>query len=290
MDEEEGKVLTKHSEVWRKSKEWETLSTEDRVLWNSGSRNVIVTRCGSGVKSVDLDNAVVLGRLDPEEDPVLATTSLVTQDDVLITYTAHKSGLVRRWEGPGFEEGKSPVTIKADHRGPILHLLTLQKGRFIVTIGSDFLLKVWDPAKRHCLGILRGLTSVPICVNNIDLGNTSFVACGLVDGSIKLWSVNEDEDGPVCTPSALTMAKHNSQIACLTFAPSKGKNFLVACGRDKLMSIWDLESRSCLNLVATLEEVEAISFVDNQVIIIYFEVAVRFCVKLKSGKNTCIFR
>ena len=242
--------MNKVNQVWERARVWECLSTDDKLCWTSVP-NVVVSKCSGDVKCVDLADGQVLSTIHVEDDDVLAVTVTHHLDEI-VTYTAHKSGLVRKWVTA---EMKGPeIALKADHRGPILSMLTV-KDRYLITIGSDYVAKVWDVEKRHLLGILRGLTSVPNCGSVSEEGKLVRVAVGLADGSIKTWTLTEDGDGDLsCQTAAISLDKHNSQISCLTFVGSK----LVAGGRDQLISVWNMADHSCQHLIPTYEEVEQV--------------------------------
>ena len=236
--------LTKTSQVWEKSQIWETLNTssEQSFTWITSSDGVaahFLSKCDSGAKCVQLDTQgipKITGRIDIEEDEVTAITSspLIDSIDKLIVFTAHKSSLVRSWIGTKFEEPTTgQLAFKADHKGPILQLKVLnndKRNNQLVTIGSDYMIKIWNIETRHCLSVLRGITSVPLCVEKYEnvKNGTGYLACGLVDGNVKLWGMKRDEETSSWMVSAsnvvaTTLTKHNSQVNIyflIKFAPS----------------------------------------------------------------------
>ena len=229
--------LVKASQVWEKTRVWECLASgaQDKLVWISlgpnTSTHYFLSICDSGAKCVQLDdqgNAQIVGRIDVEEDPLCAITSTpdVHSTAEITVFTAHKSGLVRQWIGSKLEEPSTgTVAFKADHKGPILHLRLLRndaKYNQLITIGSDFLVKLWNIESPHCLSVLRGVTSVPLCAEisqNLkeDGSGTCFLACGLVDGNVKLWRMNREDNlngwvVPTSAVQANTLQKHNSQV------------------------------------------------------------------------------
>ena len=224
--------LTKKSQVWEKSRVWECLATgeEERFSWvtSSSFQTHFISKCVGGAKCINLDahgNPVITGRIDVDEDPVCSITSTIPREslDHLIVFTAHKSGLVRKWSGNNLEEpSQGQIAFKADHKGPILHLKVLNNGgknNELVTIGSDYMIKLWNIETHHCLSVLRGITSVPLCTEKYEniLEETCYLASGLVDGNIKLWSMKRDDDSscwmvPASNVVATTLVKHHSQV------------------------------------------------------------------------------
>ena len=225
--------LTKTSQVWEKSRIWESLNTsdEEKFSWvtSTGSfQTHFLSKCEGGAKCIQLDtqgNPEITGRIDIEEDAVnaITSTSQIESIDQLIVFTAHKSSLVRKWIGNKLEEPTTgQIAFKADHKGPILQLKILNndnKNNQLITIGSDYMIKIWNVDNHHCLSVLRGITSVPLCsekYENVQSG-TGFLACGLVDGNIKLWRMKRDDEiscwmVPSSNVVATTLVKHHSQV------------------------------------------------------------------------------
>ena len=229
----ESTPLSKTSQVWEKKRIWECLSSgnEEKFSWLSSKEDentYFLSKCEGGAKCIQIDsngNPEVTGRIDVEEDPLCSLTSSSSNAyhiDVKI-FTAHKSGLVRQWIGNELKEPpQGQVAFKTDHKGPILQMRVLSNGENyneLVTVGSDFTIKLWNIETRHCLSVLRGMTSVPLCTEifeNIQR-QMCYLACGLVDGTVKLWKMKRDEEiscwmVPSSSVMATTLAKHHSQV------------------------------------------------------------------------------
>ena len=232
--------LPKMSQVWEKNRVWECLATgeEERFSWvtSTSFQTHFLSKCAGGAKCISLDaqgNPVVTGRIDVEEDPVCSITSTtqIESHAPVIVFTAHKSGLVRKWSGNNLEEpAHGQIAFKADHKGPILHLKVLSNGgknNELVTIGSDYMIKLWNIETHHCLSVLRGITSVPLCTEKYEniLKASCYLASGLVDGNVKLWSMKRDDDiscwmVPSSNVVATTLEKHHSQVTRENWFPN----------------------------------------------------------------------
>ena len=237
----ETEPLSKSSQVWEKKRVWECLSNGDqeKLSWISSTENestYILSKCDGGAKCIELDlkgNPNVTGRIDVEDDPLCAiTSSSDTQSIDIKIFTAHKSGLVRQWIGYDLSEPpQGQIAFKADHKGPILQLRVLsnsERYNELITVGSDYIIKLWNVETRHCLSVLRGITSVPLCNETLESvqRNICFLACGLVDGNVKLWKMKRDDDiscwmVPSTNVVATTLAKHHSQVIGIPFRSYK---------------------------------------------------------------------
>ena len=98
----------------------------------------------------------------------------------------------------------------------------------MVSVGADFVNKVWDVEKRHLVGILRGITAVAVCNDIVVSTKAAVMASGLADGNVKVWKINlpsqtaSDEDiGISVDPTPVTLTKHNSQIASVALFDGK---------------------------------------------------------------------
>ena len=240
----ESSALSKTSQVWEKKRVWECLSNgdEEKFTWMSECQEdmtYILSKCEGGAKCIQVDlkgNTKVTGRIDVEEDPLFAITSSTdSQTNDIKIFTAHKSGLLRQWIGYNLNEPpQGQLAFKTDHKGPILQLRVLcngEKYNELITIGSDYMIKLWNVETRHCLSVLRGITSVPLCTEKLESieKNTCFLACGLVDGNVKLWKMKRDEDiscwmVPSTNVTATTLAKHHSQVIIVSWRVPAGSD------------------------------------------------------------------
>ena len=76
-------------------------------------------------------------------------------------------------------------------------------------------------------------------VLDLDWSPTNVIASASIDNKILLWDLNDNDTRPVRTPTKI-LSEHKSFVKGLTFDPI-GK-FLVSCGSDNLVIIWDCEA------------------------------------------------
>lgn len=243
-------------ETWEKAKCLECFSSGDVVHFHKGH---LFSRCNNGVTCTKLPQqdgpniAEVVGKVEVEEDPVLAfcVDQNANEDLKNVLFTSHKSGMVRTWSGFNLE---SSEVLRCDHRGPIS--LLLAGGSLLVTGSADLSLKLWNIETRHCEGLLRSCSGVPLMLIWATTSDDAkkYVVSGQVDGNISVWDV-EVMQSPVAV-----LDKHRSQISAITAV--KNKNLLISCGRDQLIAFWSLNGFTCLKMVPSFEEIETILPVD----------------------------
>ena len=245
-------------ETWEKERIWECFSSGERPVFFSGH---LFSRCVNAVKCVRLrsdaedDPAVerglseVAGTAEVEEDPILAycVDGSASADLLNALYTSHKSGMVRTWAGPELE---CSAVLRCDHRGPIS--LILAESPLLVTASADLTIKLWNVENRHCEGVLRGCSGVPLTLvwATLDDDSKKYIVSGQVDGNVTVWDVES-----FATPTAV-LDKHRSQISSI--ACEKSKNMLVTCGRDQLIGFWSLKDFTCLKVMPSFEEIECL--------------------------------
>lgn len=265
-------------DVWEKYRSWECLSSEDKLTWIKGVDSHLLGKVNGALKTFDIESGQICGGIEigTDQDPVLAVAAVqpAQEDACWIAFTGHKSGLIRRWSGSSLttklQEPEPTSLFKSDHKSPILHLCAGNEA-ILVSVGADFVNKVWDVEKRHLVGILRGITAVAVCNDIVVSTKAAVMASGLADGNVKVWKINlpsqtanEEDIGISVDPTPITLTKHNSQIASVAVFDDGSK--VAAFGRDQLMSVWEVESQTCLHLVPTYEELERALVLDQAIV------------------------
>lgn len=249
-------------QVWKKSgKSLECFSSEDKLIGHLNGN--FFASCLGGVTSCSSNTGQVVGRADCPEDQVLVST-LDHQANIL--YTAHKSGLVRAWTCPTLEPYLDMPAMKLDHKAPVVQLAS--KGSKLISAAADGVIKVWHLVHRHCTGILRNCSALPLCLEYGEYAAAAaaaaedddkkklYVLCGTVAGTLHLW--NEQENALVATET-----RHNSQVSCVHMSSSTGR--IVSCGRDKTLIFWDFRL-NVLKIVPVFEEIETLVHIGHELV------------------------
>jgi WD40 repeat protein len=127
----------------------------------------------------------------------------------------------------------------------------------LVTASADLTIKLWNVENRHCEGVLRGCSGVPVTLvwATLDDDSKKYIVSGQVDGNVTVWDVES-----FTSPTAV-LDKHRSQISGI--ACEKSKNMLVTCGRDQLIAFWSLKEFTCLKVMPSFEEIECLFTVSS---------------------------
>lgn len=174
-----------------------------------------------------------------------------TDNDLL--YTAHKSKLIRAWSCPGLEPWIDFSPMKTDHKGPIV--LVCVKGSRLVSASADSVIKVWHLGFRHCSGVLRNCSGLPLCLEYAEFPDlANIVVCGTNSGAVHAWNADTNE-------LIATGTKHFSQVSSLKPLPAS-KSF-VSAGRDKTLIFWTWNLQPS-KVIPAFEEIETIQLVSNE--------------------------
>ena len=235
------------TEFWEKTDSLECFSTDEKLVECQNEH--VYTRCFGGSRCYDLETKKVVGKADVEEDPILCSR-LDFNTEVL--YTAHKSKLIRAWQGPSLEPFLDFTPLKTDHKGPLV-LIAIGNSR-LITASAECVLKVWSLSQRHCSGVLRNCSALPLCLEYVEFENVAKIAiCGTNSGSIHAWNADTNE-------IIATATKHFSQVADIKALPSS-KSF-VSAGRDKTLIFWswNLQPQKVIPVFEELECIKLLSF------------------------------
>ena len=223
------------------------MSSEDRLADFCAASGHFYSRCNGTVRSFHKSNGLAVGSADCPEDPVL-TARLDSDREVL--YTAHKSKLIRAWNGADLQPSLEMPPLKTDHKGPIV--LIVAKGSRLITASAEAIIKVWHLQNRYCSGVLRQCSALPVCLEYEEFSDSEkYAFCGTNSGSVHLW--NADTNQVVATGT-----KHFSPVSAIKAVPTIKS--IVSSGRDKTLIFWSL-SLEPTKVIPVFEEIETMSFV-----------------------------
>ena len=145
--------------------------------------------------------------------------------------------------------------MKTDHKNPIV--LIAVKGTRLITAAADSVLKVWHLGFRHNSGVLRGCTTLPLCLEYAEFENVGGIAiCGTVSGSIHAWNADTNE-------LIASSAKHFTQVSAIKALPKE--RCFVSAGRDKTLIFWSWNLQPT-KVIPVFEEFESIQLVPDNLV------------------------
>uniref|UniRef100_A0A1B6ELF2 U3 small nucleolar RNA-associated protein 13 C-terminal domain-containing protein n=1 Tax=Cuerna arida TaxID=1464854 RepID=A0A1B6ELF2_9HEMI len=200
--------------------------------------------CEGKIKVFDVNNGKVsnfcnedLDKDDEELDTVL--TFCLSSDNTTVV-SAHKSGLFKSWKWK--EENTNPKVWKSIHKGPVARVTLNHCGTMLMSGGSDSSVRVWDLSHNACLRNLTGLQGVVSVLKILEKKSSTIVLAAGDDTVIRGWDI---QSGNV----VLEFTGHFSKVTDIVFDDQH--KYLISCGRDKVVILWDLrKGRQLLTLPA----------------------------------------
>ncbi|KAJ3991040.1 coatomer protein [Lentinula boryana] len=118
----------------------------------------------------------------------------------------------------------------------------------VLTGSDDMTIKVWDWEKGwKNVQMYQGHTHY---IMNISFNpkDTNTFASACLDRTVKIWSISTiSSTSSTSSPQAnFTLDAHEKGVNYVDFYPGNDKPYLVTCGDDKIVKVWDYLSKSCV--------------------------------------------
>ncbi|XP_055677029.1 transducin beta-like protein 3 [Lutzomyia longipalpis] len=218
--------------------------TGDELVCQDNERINIVN-----VENGKVDRSIRGGATEVETDD--ATYTFAVNLDGNLILSAHKSGLLKLWDG----QSCSLVRMwRGVHQGPISRVaFSPSKDTEIVASGGcDASVRIWDYTKKICLANLRGCQGV-IGLLTFATAEPLIYAVG-DDNRIFGWNYKSRE--VICTLEA-----HYSRVTSLSLTPEE--DFLVSTSRDKVLILWNLKEKKSVKVIPAYEALESSFILPN---------------------------
>ena len=115
----------------------------------------------------------------------------------------------------------------------------IPNSEILVSAGKDDLIRFWDISARERCETLLAFPASPTEIVSIafnSIGNSLYLAVGSIDGTVKVWDVTNLERYQEIPTDKI---KHESLVCSIAFSPN-GK-FLVTCGSERTVKLWDIQ-------------------------------------------------
>lgn len=158
---------------------------------------------------------------------------------------------------------------------PIVHFIVSPDGTKLVTFSRNLMIRVWDPATGECRRSWKG-HRLPVQAADFDPTST-LLATGAADKTVMVWDVDNGyathsfrgheslisavkfqphpvsvqrlmsagENGEVrcwdlvSNVCVAATTEHYSSVTAILFSPDAHAHYMITCGRDKVMNVWD---------------------------------------------------
>uniref|UniRef100_A0A665WD90 U3 small nucleolar RNA-associated protein 13 C-terminal domain-containing protein n=1 Tax=Echeneis naucrates TaxID=173247 RepID=A0A665WD90_ECHNA len=210
----------------------------------SGDENHIFCTCGSRVNVLEISTGKIVHSVEHDDQEDITSFALSCDDEMLVT--ASRALLLKQWD---WRQAQCTRSWRAIHTVPVASMTFDSTSTLLATGGCDSTIKIWDVVKQYCTHNLKGSSGVVHLVQfHPDISRLQLFSSSL-DCGIRLWDLRSSQC--VCV-----LQSHYSTVTSLCFSPDGGT--MVSSGRDKICTVWDLETKKVKRTVPVYEAVEGV--------------------------------
>ncbi|XP_078126218.1 transducin beta-like protein 3 [Sander vitreus] len=210
----------------------------------SKDEKYIFCTCGSRVNVLEISTGKIVHSVEHDDQEDITSFTLSCDDEMLVT--ASRALLLKQWD---WRQAQCTRSWRAIHTVPVASMTFDSTSTLLATGGCDGTIKLWDVVKQYCTHNLKGSSGVVHLVQfHPDISRLQLFSSSL-DCGIRLWDLRSSRC--VCV-----LQSHYSAVTSLSFSPDGGT--MVSSGRDKICTVWDLETRKAKRTVPVYEAVEGV--------------------------------
>uniref|UniRef100_A0A672Z224 U3 small nucleolar RNA-associated protein 13 C-terminal domain-containing protein n=1 Tax=Sphaeramia orbicularis TaxID=375764 RepID=A0A672Z224_9TELE len=199
----------------------------------SKDEQYIFCTCGTRVNVLEISTGKIVHSID--------TSLLCVPSQLLVT--ASRALLLKQWD---WRQAQCTRSWKAIHMVPVASMTFDSTSTLLATGGCDGTIKIWDVVKQYCTHNLKGSSGVVHLVEfHPDINRLQLFSSSL-DCGIRLWDLRSSEC--ICV-----LQSHYSAVTSLSFS-ADGDTMV----RDKICTVWDLQTRKPKRTVPVYEAVEGV--------------------------------
>ncbi|KAM8961647.1 transducin beta-like protein 3 [Pelodytes ibericus] len=200
--------------------------------------------CGNKLNILDIATGAVRYTIEQDDQEDITSFALSPDDEILVT--GSRALLLKQWQ---WKEGKCSRTWKAIHTAPVASMTFDPTSTLLVTGGCDSTIKIWDVIKQYCTHNLKGSSGVVHLVQfHPDMSRLQLFSSSM-DYKIRVWDLKSSK-------CLCILDTHYSAVTSLGFSPDG--NTMISSGRDKICTVWDLNTKSAKRTVPVYESVETV--------------------------------
>uniref|UniRef100_A0A8D0D8U5 Transducin beta like 3 n=1 Tax=Sander lucioperca TaxID=283035 RepID=A0A8D0D8U5_SANLU len=210
----------------------------------SKDEKYIFCTCGSRVNVLEISTGKIVHSVEHDDQEDITSFTLSCDDEMLVT--ASRALLLKQWD---WRQAQCTRSWRAIHTVPVASMTFDSTSTLLATGGCDGTIKLWDVVKQYCTHNLKGSSGVVHLIQfHPDISRLQLFSSSL-DCGIRLWDLRSSRC--VCV-----LQSHYSAVTSLSFSPDGGT--MVSSGRDKICTVWDLETRKAKRTVPVYEAVEGV--------------------------------
>uniref|UniRef100_A0A672FBN4 U3 small nucleolar RNA-associated protein 13 C-terminal domain-containing protein n=1 Tax=Salarias fasciatus TaxID=181472 RepID=A0A672FBN4_SALFA len=210
----------------------------------SKDEKYIFCTCGSRVNVLEISTGKIVHCVEHDDQEDITSFALSSDDELLVT--ASRALLLKQWD---WKQATCTRTWRAIHNVPVASMAFDSTSTLLATGGCDGTIKLWDVVKQYCTHNLKGSSGVVHLVQfHPDIDRLQLFSSSL-DCGIRMWDLRSSQC--VCV-----LQSHYSAVTSLSF--SHDGDTMVSSGRDKICTVWNLNSRKAIKTVPVFEAVEGV--------------------------------
>ncbi|XP_050423894.1 transducin beta-like protein 3 [Adelges cooleyi] len=221
--------------------------------------NHLLCQCGPRVSVLDIETTTIVDTVPRRTNSVKTGDEEDEEDesaDAVITFTldptsknlitSHKSGLLCFWD---WTDKKLLKSWRHLHKGPVVQLASTSD-QMIASGGTDSIIRLWQADKAHCLYALHGIQGVTSVIAFYQVSDTERWLFAADDVSeIHVWNCNKGKH-------LYKLQGHFSTVTGIAFYHNQ---YLISCGRDKVIILWDIQTKKQIKTVALYDSIESMA-------------------------------
>jgi guanine nucleotide-binding protein subunit beta-2-like 1 protein len=190
------------------------------------------------------EHLTLRGEMVGHNDWVTAIATTTEDADLVLSASRDKSVIVWRLTHEGDADDFGVATRRLTGHSHFVQDVTISRdGHFALSASWDGTLRLWDlstgETRNRFIGHEKDVLSVAFSPDNRQ------IVSGSRDKSIRVWNTLGE------WKMTLERGAHTEWVSCVRFSPSAELPYVVSCGWDKLVKVWELSARDPLknNLV-----------------------------------------
>ncbi|XP_048761757.2 transducin beta-like protein 3 [Ostrea edulis] len=200
--------------------------------------------CGNKIHILDIESGQTKITLSQEEDEEITHFCLSPSNEFVVVATKHL--VLRQWN---WRDKVLVRSWKAIHISPVVAMDFDVSSTLLATGSSDTTVKLWDIDKQYCTHNLKGHTGV-ISIVRFHPDNEKLQLFSAADDyKVKVWDLKTSR-------CLVTIEAHFSVVTSMVFSPDGATMY--SGGRDRIVSVWNVEELKVTKSIPVFESVEAV--------------------------------